>query len=106
MTHAEFVSAYRSGAIRVHVDKDAAGRFLSARLLLPLVRLPVLGLGIALALTYSVWIGLAIIGLATIAPMIIKRSAPHFVLTQALQDAAFFDDIVASGLLEIVEVAA
>ncbi len=85
------------------MDKDAAGRFLSARLLLPLVRLPVLGLGTALALAYSVWIGLAIIGLATIAPMIIKRTAPHFVLTQALQDAAFFDDAVAAGLLEIVD---
>ncbi|MGZ8993944.1 MAG: hypothetical protein ACXW16_08015 [Burkholderiaceae bacterium] len=103
MTHAEFVSAYQSGAIRVHVDKVAAGQFVSARLLLPLVRLPVLGLGTAIALTYSVWIGLTIIGVATLAPMLIKRSAPHFVITQALQDAAFYDDVAASGLLEIVE---
>jgi hypothetical protein len=102
VTHAEFLAAYQSGAIRVNVDKAAAGRFVSARLLLPLVRLPILGLGIALALAYSVWIGLAIIGLATIAPMIIKRSAPHFVLTQALQDPTFYDEVAASGLLEIV----
>ena len=103
MSHDEFVSAYRRGAIRVHVDKTAAARFMSARLLLPLVMLPVLGLGTALALAYSAWIGLAIIGLGTLLPILIKRSAPHFVLTQALEDPAFFEDASKSGLLEILE---
>lgn len=103
MTHAEFVAAYAAGAIRVHIDKAAAASFVSARLLLPLVMLPVLGLGTALALSWSVWLGLAIIGFGTIAPVLIKRSAPHFVLTHALQDPKFYDDVMATGLLEIVE---
>lgn len=103
MSHDEFVSAYQRGAVRVHVDKTAAARFMSARLLLPLVMLPILGLGTALALAYSAWIGLAIIGVGTLAPMLIKRSAPHFVLTQALQDPAFYDEVAKSGLLEIME---
>ena len=103
MGHAEFVSAYRRGVIQVHVDKTAAARFMSARLLLPLVMLPVLGLGTALALAWSAWVGLAIIGAGTLAPILIKRSAPHFVLTQALEDPAFFEDVSKSGLLEIVE---
>ena len=103
MTHAEFVAAYASGAIRVNIDRAAAASFVSARLLLPLVMLPVLGVGTALALTYSAWLGLAIIGIGTIAPIVIRRSAPHFVLTHALEDARFYDDVVASGLLEIVE---
>lgn len=102
MSHHEFVSAYQRGAIRVHIDKTAAARFMSARLLLPLVMLPVLGLGTALALAYSAWIGLAIIAVGTLAPILIKRSAPHFVLTQALQDPAFFDEVTKSGLLEIL----
>ncbi len=104
MTHAEFVAAYESGAIRVNIDRAAAARFMSARLLLPLVMLPVLGLGVALALSGAIWIGFAVIGIATIAPILIKRSAPHFIITHALRDAKFFDDAAASGLLEILDV--
>jgi len=103
MTHAEFVAAYQSGAIRVNVDRAAAARFMSARLLLPFVMLPVLGIGTALALTGTLWIGLALIGVGTIAPLMIKRSAPHFVLTHALEDPKFYDAVAASGLLTIEE---
>ena len=101
MTHAEFVAAYRAGAIRVDIDREAAGRFLGARLLLPLVRLPVLGIGVALALMGWIWTGLAVIAVGTIAPMLIKRSAPHFIITQALEDAKFYNDAATSGLLQI-----
>ena len=102
MTHAEFVAAYRSGAIRVNIDRAAAARFVSARLLLPLITLPVLGIGTALALWGWIWTGLAVIAIGTVAPILIKRSAPHFVITQALEDAQFYDDASASGLLKIV----
>lgn len=103
MTHAEFVAAYRGGTIRVDIDRTEAARYVSARLLLPLVKLPVLGLGVALALTGWIWTGLAIIGAATVAPMLIRRSAPHFVMTHALEDAKFYDDVTAGGLLQIVQ---
>ena len=103
MSHVEFVAAYRAGAIRVQIDPAAAARFLSARLLLPLVMLPVLGIGVALALSGWVWTGLAVIGVGTVAPILIKRSAPHFVITHALQDARFYDDVAASGILRIVQ---
>ena len=102
MTHAEFVNAYRSGSIRVNIDRTAAARYVSARLLLPFVMLPVLGIGVALAMTGWVWAGLATIAAGTLAPMLIKRSAPHFVITQALHDGRFYDDVAASGLLQIV----
>ena len=102
MTHAEFVEAYRAGAIRVHVDRAAAARYMSARLFLPLVMLPLLGLGVGLALVGWIWTGLSVIAVGTIAPMLIKRSAPHFVITQALQDQQFYDDVAAIGLLQIV----
>lgn len=100
MTHAEFVAAYRAGAIRVDIDRAAAARFLSARLLLPLVRLPVLGIGVALALMGWIWAGLVVIAAGTVAPMLIRRSAPHFVITQALEDAAFYDAAVAANVIE------
>jgi hypothetical protein len=103
VTHAEFVQAYHAGSIRVRIDRAAAARYVSARLLLPLVMLPVLGIGVALALTGWIWTGLAVITGGTLAPILVKRTAPHFVITQALQDRAFYDDVAASGLLQIVE---
>jgi hypothetical protein len=101
VTHSEFVEAYRSGSIRVRIDRSAAARYMSARLLLPLVMLPVLGIGVALALTGWIWTGLALIALATLGRIFIRHSAPHFVLAQALDDSAFYDDLAAKGVLEI-----
>lgn len=101
MTHAEFVDAYRSGTVRIDIDRAEAARFISRRLLLPFAMLPVLGTGIALALIGWVWTGLAVIAAGTLVPVLIKRSAPHFILTQALQDERFYDDVAASGLLQI-----
>ena len=101
MTHGEFVAAYRSRSIRVEIDRAAAARYVSARLMLPFLMLPVLGVGVALALTGRVWIGFTIIGLGTIVPIVIKRSAPHFILTQALEDEHFYDEAVRSGVLEL-----
>jgi hypothetical protein len=99
MTHEAFAAAYRSGALRVNVDRAAAARFVSARLLLPLVMLPVLGAGVALALLGWLWTGFLVIAIGTVAPMLIKRSAPHFVITQALQDPKFYEEATACGLL-------
>ncbi len=105
MTHAEFTAAYTRGEIKVELDPKEAARFLSARLLLPLFMMPVLGIGVALALVGWIFTGLAIIALGIIAPRLVKRSAPHFVLQQALNDPAIYQEITKSGLLRVVPVA-
>ena len=99
MTHAEFVAAYRRGEIRVEIEPRGAARLLAARLWLPLVALPVLGLGVALALVGWIFTGLALIAIGFIAPRLIKRNAPHFLLQQALQDAATYEELTGLGLL-------
>lgn len=101
MTHAEFIDAYTHGKIKVELDPAGSARFLSARLLLPLVTMPVLGIGVALALVGWIFTGLALIAIGFIAPRLIKRSAPHFVLTQALQDGTIYDEAVRTGILRI-----
>ena len=101
MTHSEFVDAYRSGRVRIEIELPAAARYLSARLLLPFVMLPVLGCGVALALIGWLWTGLAVLAAGIAAPRFIKRSAPHFLLTQALEDARTYDDVTQAGILRV-----
>jgi hypothetical protein len=102
LNHAEFVTAYRAGRVTVEFDPKQAARLLSARLLLPLMTLPVLGAGVALALLGWLWTGLAVIALGIIVPCLIKRSAPHFLLTQMLDDERQYDEIRQAGVVQIV----
>ena len=104
MTHSEFVAAYARGEVRVEIDPKGAARHLSARLLLPFVMMPVVGLGIALALVGWFFLGLAVIALGIIVPQLIKRSASHFLLTQALEDETVYEETTRSELLRVTTV--
>ena len=100
MTHAEFVDAYRERRLKVQVDKSAAARMVSARLMLPLVLLPVMGLGVALALVGYFVIGALVFLAALGLRYAVRRSAPGFVLQRALADERFYAEAIASGLLK------
>jgi hypothetical protein len=102
LTHAEFVTAYREGRITVEFDPTRAAKFLSARLLLPLMVLPLLGVGVALALIGWLWSGLLVIATGIIAPRLIKRSAPHFLLTQMLSDEKLYDEVQRIEVMRVV----
>jgi len=104
MTHSEFVAAYQRGELKVEFDPRGAARFLSARLLLPLVMMPILGIGVAIALVGWVFTGLAIIALGIVAPRHIKRSAPHFLLQQALRDSVAYDELTKAGVMRTAPV--
>jgi hypothetical protein len=104
MTHQEFIAAYTHGEIKVEVDPAGAARYLSRRLLLPFVAMPVAGIGVALALTGWIYPGIAVIVIAYIVPRIIKRAAPHFVFQQALTDASVYEDTTRAQVLRIVSV--
>ena len=106
MTHPDFVKAYQAGEIQVEIDRQAASRMLSARLLLPLFMMPVVGSGVALALMGWVYTGLVVIAAGIVAPRLIKRSAPGFLLQDALQDARLYDELTRSGVLRTINVPA
>ena len=100
MTHAEFAAAYREGRLQVRVDPVGAARHVSARLMLPFVLLPLLGIAVALALTgHYVVGGLLFIG-TLVLRYAIRRTAPGFVLQRALADERFYAEAVASGLIK------
>ena len=100
MTHAEFVAAYREGRLKVQVDREAAARHVSARLMLPIVLLPLLGIAVALALVGHYVIGGLVFAAALGLRFAVRRTAPGFVLQRALADEPFYADAVASRLLK------
>ena len=101
MSHEEFVLAYRQGSVRVQVDRAAAARLVSARLMLPLVLLPFLGLGVGLALVGYVFTGVAVF-VATIAlRYAIRSTSQNFVLKRALEDPAFYAEVIHYNVLRM-----
>ena len=97
-----FLEAYRSGTVVVNFERKAAGKFLSARMLLPLFMLPVLGVGVSLALAGWLWTGLAVIGLAILLPRLVKGGAPHFLMQQLLEDEAMYRELLAGAVIEVI----
>ncbi|MBI2311134.1 MAG: hypothetical protein HYU77_01330 [Betaproteobacteria bacterium] len=102
MTHQEFVAAYRQGRVRVNVDPVLAGKYLTAKMLLPVVVTPVIGVGAALMLIGFFWLGLAIAVFGILLPRLIKMTAPGFVLTRALQEEKVYQEVTRAGILNIL----
>ena len=103
MTHEEFVAAYRAGRLRVRIDRAAAARFVSGRAMLPLVMLPILGLGVALALVGYLIAGIAVFLVALALRFLVKRSSDGFLLWRALRDPVFYQQVRAAGVLRVEE---
>lgn len=101
MTHAEFVRSYQEGRLQVHVDRAAAARLMSARTLLPFVLLPLLGLGVALALLGHLLAGTSLFLAALGLRLLVRASSRDFVLTRSLQDPAFYAEMKEKEILRV-----
>jgi hypothetical protein len=101
MTHEEFVAAYRQGRLHVRIDREAASRFVAGRAMLPLVLLPIIGLGVALAMVGYVWSGVAVFLMALLIRFLVKRSSEGFLLWRALRDAEFYRQVLEARVLRI-----
>ncbi len=99
VTHEEFVAAYRTGRIRVRVDRGAAARFVAGRALLPLVLLPFLGVGVALALVGYIITGTIVFLAALLLRFLVRRSSDGFIVWRALRDARFYQQVLAAQVL-------
>lgn len=102
LSHRDFVNAFHDGTISITFDPKGAARFISARLLLPLFMMPVLGIGVGLALSGWIWTGLIVIALGIIVPRLIKRGAPHFLMQQMMEDEGLYRDVMHAGIMHVV----
>ena len=101
MTHGEFVAACASGRIQPVIDAVPAGKFVSARMMLPFFLLPLFGLGVGLALLGAWWWAALAMGGAYALRLLVRATAPRFVLQRALADPGFYADALARGVLVI-----
>ena len=102
LSHREFVTAFHDATITITFEPKGAARFVSTRLLLPLFMMPVLGVGVALALTGWVWTGLSVIALGIIAPRLIKRGAARFLMHQMMEDEGLYREVLHAGIMQVV----
>jgi hypothetical protein len=103
MTHEEFVAAYQAGRLRIRIDREAAARFVAGRAMLPLVLLPLLGLGVALALVGYIVTGTLVFLGALLVRFLVRRSSDGFLLWRALRDPDFYGQVRAAEVLKIEE---
>lgn len=103
MDHQEFVEAYKNGTLNAFIPQKVASEYLSRRLLLPFFMLPILGGGVALALIGWLVTGIVVFLVGFIVPRLIKRNAVPILMYQALHDPQAYEDLRASGVLEVEE---
>lgn len=101
LSHAAFVTAWREGELGVDIDRAAAASLVSARLLLPFVAVAIIGFGIGLVLWGWLRTGLAVGAFGVLAPRLIKRSAPGFLLQHIAEDAALYQAAIDCGALKV-----
>jgi hypothetical protein len=104
LSHAQYCAAYANGEIRVDIDTVLAYRYLSARLLLPLVMLSVLGMGVSVALALHWFPGVLLVVLGFALPRLTRMSAPSFLMSRSLADPTVYEDARRLDILRIVPV--
>ena len=101
LRHSEFVAAYTSGRLQVNIDPKAAAKFVSARMLLPWVLLPLFGIAVACALI-GAWVPSVIVFVVAMALRAATHmTAPGYVMHRALSDADFYNEVRSLGLLRV-----
>jgi len=104
MQHSEFLTSYQAGRLRLDVDRTRAAKLLSARMLLPVFLLPMLGVSVALALIGHWIAGLLLFVAAFAFRQLVRNSAPAFVAKRALADAAFYNTALSLRVITLVPV--
>ncbi len=102
LDHAAYRAAYGRGEIRVDIEPQLAYRYLSARMLLPLVMLALLGVGVALAMAVHWFPGVLVIIAGFVLPRLTRMSAAGFLMARSLDDATVYADLVRLGILRVV----
>ena len=99
--HEEFRAGLSAGRIRVVVNPKLARRYVSQRLMLLVLMMPLIGVGIALALVGRTWLGAGLVAAGVILNRVVMAQAPKILVQMAVRDAKVYDFVTQNGLLEV-----
>jgi hypothetical protein len=101
VSHEEFRTGLPAGRFRIVVNPKLARRYVSQRLLLMVVLLPLIGVGIALALTGQTWLGASLVAVGVLLNRVVMWQAPKILLQMALRDPKVYGHVTEHGLMEV-----
>lgn len=101
ISHAEFCRGLPAGHFRLIVNPQKARKYVRHRLFLIALTLPVVGMGAALALSGSPWIGLCMIVAGVALNRLITYQAPKILLYLATQDARTYREAIEFEIMEV-----
>lgn len=101
IAHEEFRAGLPAGRFRVIVDPKQARRYVARRLLLLVVVMPVIGIGLALALTGATWPGALLVFTGVALNRVVMWQAPRLLLHMAGRDADVYAFVTQNGIMEV-----
>ena len=101
VAHEDFRRGLPAGRFQVVVNPKLARRYVSQRLLLIVVLMPVIGVGLALALTGRTWAGALLVAGGILLNRVVMWQAPKILLHMALRDPAVYDFVTQNGVMEV-----
>ena len=101
VAYEEFRSGLPAGRLRVVVDPKLARRFVSQRLMLLVFLTPLIGAGIALALTGRTLLGGLLVAAGVVLHRGVSWQAPKILLHLALRDRAVYEHVTQHGVMEV-----
>jgi hypothetical protein len=100
----EFRAGLPTGRFRLVVNPKLARRFVTQRLFLIVLLMPLIGIGIALALTGARWTGAIMVAAGVILHRVVMWQAPHILLYMASHDQKVYEHVTQHGLMEVKRV--
>lgn len=97
----EFRAGLPAGRFHVIVDPKLARRYVSQRLLLIVLLMPLIGIGLALALLGATWTGAALVFGGVALNRILMWQAPKILLYMAAREARHYEYATQNGLMEV-----
>lgn len=101
VAHEEFRVGLPAGRFAVVVNPKLARRYVAQRLLLVVVVTPMIGIGLALALTGRTWPGALLVAAGVLLNRVVMWQAPRILLYMATHDRAVYEFVTHNGLLEV-----
>jgi hypothetical protein len=99
--HGDFRAGLPAGHFRIVVDPKLARRYVAQRLMLIVVVIPVIGVGLALALSGRTWPGALLVAAGVLLNRLVMWQAPKILLHMAQRDPAVYLFTTQNGILEV-----